>query len=72
MDSREKDEELLWMLHLTDSGIMTCKVAGERFGLTKNAIIGLRDRIRKTAWIGDFCREPENIDGGMRQLWWKT
>lgn len=70
--NREKDEETLMMLHLTESGILTCKAAGERFGVTRNSIIGMRDRVRKTSWCLDLCKQPENIDGGMSSLWWKS
>ena len=70
MNSRKKDEQTLMVLHLTDNGL-TCQNVGKMFGLTKNSVIGLRDRIRKTSLDLDFCTNPENINGGMRSLWWK-
>jgi hypothetical protein len=56
---------------MTDNSGMTCKAAGEIYGFTKNAVIGVRNRIKQTYWDLDFCKKPENLDCGMNPLWWK-
>jgi len=43
---READEQVLDMLHLRDRG-WTHKQIGEKYGMTKNAVIGLLWRISK-------------------------
>ena len=68
---RIKDEQHLMMLHMTDNKGITCKAAGEMYGFTKNAVIGVRNRIKQTYWDLDFCQKPENLDCGMTPLWWK-
>jgi len=44
--SREADEQVLDMLHLRDCG-WTYKQIGEKYGMTKSAVIGLLWRINK-------------------------
>jgi len=43
---READEQVLDMLHLRDRG-WTHKQIGEKYGMTKSAVIGLLWRINK-------------------------
>jgi hypothetical protein len=70
-EERKKDETTLMVLHLTENEGWSCRDAGRRFGMTKNAVIGIRNRIRKTEYCFDGCRNPENIDCGMSPLWWR-
>jgi len=65
---RQRDEDVLMVLHLTDNEGVTCKEAGERHGMTKNAVIGLRNRIRKTAYCYDGCKKY--LDYSLKPLWW--
>jgi len=67
---RKKDEDTLMVLHLTENEGWSCKDAGKQFGMTKNAVIGIRHRIRKTEYCFDGCRDPKNIDYGLEPLWW--
>jgi len=67
---RKKDEELLMVLHLTDNKGVSCREAGRLFGMTKNAVIGIRNRIRQTAECYDGCINPQNIDYNLNPLWW--
>ena len=59
------------ILHLTDNMNVPCKLAGEAFGMTKNAVIGIRGRIRQTYQDLDFCLKVENLDCGLSPLWWE-
>ncbi len=68
---RKKDEDTLMVLHLTENEGWSCKAAGEKYGMTKNAVIGIRHRIRKTAYCYDGCRENGNIDYSLKPLWWQ-
>ena len=38
---RQRDEDVLMVLHLTENEGVTCEKAGKRYGMTKNAVIGL-------------------------------
>ena len=66
---RARDEETLMVLHLTDNEGWSCKAAGEKYGMTKNAVIGIRNRIRKTAYCYDACHQY--VDNSLKPLWWK-
>ena len=68
---RQRDEDVLMVLHLTDNEGVTCKEAGERHGMTKNAVIGLRNRIRKTISCYDGCQKNDNMDYSLKPLWWQ-
>ena len=69
---RARDEETLMVLHLTENEGWSCKAAGKKYGMTKNAVIGIRNRIRKTVHCYDGCREEGNIDYSLKPLWWVT
>jgi len=69
---RKKDEEILMVLHLTDVEGWTCSKAGEIYGMTKNAVIGARNRIRKTADCFDGCKKSKNKDYNLKPLWWRN
>ena len=56
---------------MTDNEGVTCKEAGERHGMTKNAVIGLRNRIRKTIYCYDGCQKNDNMDYSLKPLWWQ-
>jgi hypothetical protein len=66
---RVRDEETLMVLHLTDNEGWSCKSAGEKYGMTKNAVIGIRNRIRKTVHCYDGCKQY--VDYSLKPLWWK-
>ena len=68
---RKKDEDALMVLHLTDNEGWTCKAAGARYGMTKNAVLGMRNRIKNTQHCYDGCSNKQNLDFGMTPLWWK-
>ena len=68
---RQRDENVLMVLHLTDNEGVTCKEAGERYGMTKNAVIGLRNRIRKTEYCFDGCQKSDTMDYSLKPLWWR-
>lgn len=65
---RARDEDTLMVLHLTDNEGWSCKAAGEKYGMTKNAVIGIRNRIRKTAHCYDGCKKY--LDYSLKPLWW--
>ena len=65
---RKKDEDTLMVLHLTENEGWSCAAAGKQYGMTKNAVIGIRHRIRQTAHCYDSCRE--NADYSLKPLWW--
>jgi hypothetical protein len=65
---RVRDEETLMVLHLTDNEGWSCKAAGEKYGMTKNAVIGIRNRIRNTAHCYDACQQY--VDNSLKPLWW--
>ena len=69
---RVRDEEVLMVLHLTENEGFTCKEAGARHGMTKNAVIGLRNRIRKTIHCFDVCKKKGNVDYTKEPLWWNN
>jgi len=70
-DSRARDELILTALHLIEVEGWTNEKAGSHIGMTKNAIIGVRNRINNECnAVQDFCREPENKNGGMPPMWW--
>ncbi|MDG3089202.1 hypothetical protein P7F88_25400 [Vibrio hannami] len=66
------DEMLLEAMHLTDNEGLTTAQAGEAIGVSKNTIIGVRNRINAEIALNPcLCRKPENIDGGMPERWWQ-
>ena len=69
---RQRDEDVLMVLHLTENEGVTCKEAGQRHGMTKNAVIGLRNRIRKTIHCYDGCKKNDNMDYSLKPLWWQN
>jgi len=67
---RQRDEDVLMVLHLTENEGVTCEKAGKRYGMTKNAVIGLRNRIRQTKYCYDACKKKGNRDYSLKPLWW--
>lgn len=63
------DSELLTALDLYENEGLPCSAIAERMAASKNAIVGVIDRIRR-ADKPDDCLRPENRDGGMLRLWW--
>ncbi len=68
---RKRDEDVLMVLQLTENEGVTCKEAGQRHGMTKNAVIGLRNRIKKTIHCYDGCQKNDNMDYSLKPLWWQ-
>jgi len=60
------DEETLEVLALHDEGL-TCAEIGRRYGVGKNAIIGLRGRIREA----DAKHWGSVGDGTLPSRWWR-
>lgn len=68
---RSQDIRDLTMLDLYDGDAMSCADVGAELGMTKNAVIGLRNRLMKAVEaIEDHCTKPENQNGGMGRKWW--
>ena len=73
MPKRERltDDQILSMLDLRDHEGLMAATIGQRFGMTKKAVIGLFDRIRAAdAQVADACVKKTNQDGGMKRKWW--
>ena len=62
------DREILQILHLKDVEGLTCRAIGERFGKSKNAIIGLLSRVNKET---DASDPDGNGNGTMPPGWWR-
>lgn len=69
--TRADDERVLSILHVLETeGSAAAKA---RFGVNKNQLAGMRDRfLRQPARIACACTRPENRDGGMGPLWWRS
>lgn len=66
------DQQLLEALDLRDNHGMTLEKIGQRFGRTKNSMVGALHRLNvETAQHECFCEKSENKDGGMPNGWWK-
>ena len=66
--TRASDERMLEVLHLSEGG-MGCTTIGRRLGLTKNAVVGIVNRIRHEPDRCE-CVRAENKSGGMPVKWW--
>ena len=44
---RARDEKTLMVLHLTENEGWSCRDAGSQFGMTKNAVIGIKIELEK-------------------------
>lgn len=67
---RDQDIRDLTILDLYDGEPMAAHDVAVKMGTTKNAVIGLRNRIMKTHnAIECLCEKPENKDGGMKRGW---
>lgn len=67
-----KDEEVLNIMHLAENEGLPYKMIGERYGVAKNSIVGVINRIKKAiSEVEDLCVKPEHMDGGMKPKWWK-
>jgi hypothetical protein len=65
------DAELLRVLHLNEVDGLSCVQIAQRFGVTRNAIVGITNRIRADMRkVPDRAVKPENRDGGMPARWW--
>jgi len=70
-NTRADDGRILMALHLVDVDGLTNQKAGEAVGMTKNAVIGIRNRIKNECnAIYCACQKAENKDGGMPPMWW--
>jgi hypothetical protein len=68
--SRADDEQYLRIMHLIDAEGQTMASVAARTGMTRSSVAGRVKRIRDTYQAQDFCRKPENRDGGMPERWW--
>lgn len=69
--TREDDLAVLRILDLHENLGLTAKAVGQRFGLSKNAVLGKVHRTSVVAaGIDCKCTRPENRDGGMPPRWW--
>ena len=71
------DKEMLTVLDLIDEFGLTAAQVADRDGVTRNAIIGIRNRVlsdlrKSEAAPGPVAQKPENRDGGMVQGWWRA
>lgn len=71
------DKEVLTVLDLIDEFGLTAAQVAERYGVTRNAIIGIRNRVlsdlrESEASPGPVAQKPENQDGGMVRGWWRA
>lgn len=70
--TRADDERDLLMMHLMDNEGLSASVVRTRFGVTRNAVLGVRHRIRT-----DYARscegdpDPDRHDATMPPLWWR-
>jgi hypothetical protein len=70
---RIRDEQILMAMHLVENVGLTMKAAGEIVGMTKNAVIGASRRVNiDHRWQYCHCKKRENMDGGLKELWWAT
>ncbi len=70
------DMQLIEALDLIECHGWTATRVAERFGVTRNVIIGSRHRVRldldrSEAAPGPRASKPENMDGGMPHGWWR-
>lgn len=76
--TRADDERTLMVLHLSEHGDgLSASVVAKRFGISRNAVLGLRHRTLKDLaaseadpTYGPPASRPENQDGAMGPLWW--
>lgn len=68
---RAQDLRDLLMLHLLENEGYSAAELAPRFGTSRAAIEGFRNRtstfVRR---MGCACEKPENRDGGMPERWW--
>ena len=68
---RFRDEQILMAMHLVENVGLTMRAAGEIVGMTKNAVIGACSRVNTDhRWQYCHCKKRENMDGGLKELWW--
>lgn len=69
--TRADDITDLRILHMLDVEQLTGADVAERTGRSRNAILGLRHRVRQTEKEHPCrCRKKANRDGGMKPKWW--
>lgn len=71
------DAQMLDVLDLIDEFGWPASRVAERYGVSRNSIIGLRHRIlsdlkESERAPGPEAAQPENCDGGMVQGWWRA
>lgn len=68
--SRKRDELALRALHMRDIEGLTYSRIGEILGVTKNAVIGMLNRIDGSHVFNDGDLSKGNRDGDMGPMWW--
>lgn len=71
-EDRLRDEMHLDMMHMVEVLDESCTDVGIKYGVTKNVVIGIRFRTRRDSeGLMDYCKKPENKNGGMPAGWWR-
>lgn len=68
INSRDRDEQLLMLMHLREDLDWSFTRCGDALGMTKNAAIGAYRRIMQEAVYSCSCQKPENRDVIMNTL----
>lgn len=69
---RQRDEQLAMVMHLRENEGMTFGQMAPHVHMTRHACIGAYHRLRDAYEASCECTKPENKDGGMEPLWWRT
>ena len=70
--TRADDERILLILHLLEGEGMSASDVGERFGITRSAVLGYKHRALVDGYDhDDQTTKPENLDGAMGPMWWR-
>ena len=70
------EDQLVEVLDLMDGQGWPSSRVAERYGVSRNAIIGARSRVltdlaKSEGVPGPQAQKPENRDGGMPHGWWR-
>lgn len=69
--TRSDDIRVLNILHDLEEAGLESRVVREKYGLTRGAMAGIRDRfLGSKTHLPCACHKPENRDGGMKPKWW--
>jgi hypothetical protein len=69
---RQRDEQLVMLMHLRENDGLTFGQIAPKLGMTRDAALGAYRRLRFAYESWCECDKPENKDGGMPPLWWRT